>query len=49
MPLHRSMELALINTLNYHEACGLPEDSTEATFLRSPESPLESHDSSYVP
>ncbi len=25
-PLHRSMGMALVNTLNYHHACGLPED-----------------------
>ena len=33
VPLHRSMGLALINALNYHEACGLPDDSTDRFWM----------------
>ncbi len=34
-PLHRSMGLALINALNYHEACEFPEDSTDSIWMDS--------------
>jgi uncharacterized protein (DUF4213/DUF364 family) len=34
-PLHRSMGLALINALNYHEASDFPEDSTDRLWRDS--------------
>ncbi len=34
-PLHRSMGLALINAMNYREASGLPEDSTDRLWMDS--------------
>ena len=34
-PLHRSMGLALVNALNYHEASGFPEDSTDRLWMDS--------------
>ena len=34
-PLHRSMGLALINAMNYHEASGLQEDSTDGLWMDS--------------
>lgn len=33
VPLHRSMGLALINALNYHEAAALPEDSSDRIWM----------------
>lgn len=33
VPLHRSMGLALVNALNYREACGFPEDSTDRGWM----------------
>jgi uncharacterized protein (DUF4213/DUF364 family) len=33
VPLYRSMGLALVNALNYNEACGLPEDSTDRVWM----------------
>ncbi|MHC1726986.1 MAG: DUF364 domain-containing protein [Syntrophobacteraceae bacterium] len=35
LPLHRSMGLALVNALNYHEANGFPEDSTDGLWMDS--------------
>ncbi len=35
LPLHRSMGLALINALNYHEAGCYPEDSTDHLWMDS--------------
>lgn len=32
-PLHRSMGLALVNALNYREACGFPEDRTDRGWM----------------
>lgn len=33
VPLHRSMGLALVNALNYHEAAALPEDSSDRIWM----------------
>ncbi len=35
VPLHRSAGVALINALNYHDACRLPEDSTDRVWMDS--------------
>jgi uncharacterized protein (DUF4213/DUF364 family) len=32
-PVHRTMGLALVNALNYHDACGFPEDSTDSIWM----------------
>lgn len=34
-PLQRTMGLALVNALNYHEACRLPDDATDSIWLDS--------------
>ncbi|MGV8075599.1 MAG: Rossmann-like domain-containing protein [Syntrophobacteraceae bacterium] len=34
-PLNRSIALALINAMNYHDACRLPEDSTDRGWMDS--------------
>jgi uncharacterized protein len=33
VPLHRSMGLALVNALNYHEARALPDDSSDRSWM----------------
>ncbi|VFQ44029.1 DUF364 domain-containing protein [Desulfoluna butyratoxydans] len=35
VPLHRTMALALVNALNYHEACGYPEDAGDGGWMDS--------------
>ncbi|VVS92763.1 DUF364 domain-containing protein [Desulfoluna spongiiphila] len=35
VPLHRSMALALVNALNYHEACGYPDDTGDGGWMDS--------------
>ncbi len=42
-PLHRSMALALINALNYSNACGLPEDSTDRVWMDTLEISRDTH------
>ncbi|MEN6440103.1 MAG: DUF364 domain-containing protein [Syntrophobacter sp.] len=34
-PLHRGMGLALVNALNYRDACGFPEDSNDRFWMDS--------------
>jgi len=35
VPLRRGMALALVNAMRYHEACRLPEDSTDRVWMDS--------------